>query len=333
MGGRANILYLASGMNACSWYRCVTPGQALAAVGYQVRLSDSLAHDDIQWADVVVFQRLHFPAVLEAIQYARALGKLTVYEIDDDLWNVHPDSGAHAAYARPGVLQITEEAIRRCDLVTTTTTYLGQRLAPMNRAVKVLPNMLPDSMWNYDEPVQQREDRVVIGWAGSNTHLPDLKILRGVVEQLLDRYDNLEFAWAGMSQMPFQDHRRMRMLPPVPLEQYPELLGNFHIGIAPVLDSVFNASKSDLKYLEYAGRGIPTVASRTTAYEGTIQHGETGFLARNGKDWLKALSRLVEDVDLRRRIGAAAMSTASSRMMSRNTALWEQAYGLVNGRD
>ncbi|PKQ29582.1 MAG: hypothetical protein CVT60_04550, partial [Actinobacteria bacterium HGW-Actinobacteria-10] len=162
-------------------------------------------------------------------------------------------------------------------------------------------------------------------------HLPDLKLLNGVMPQLLDRYPNVEFAWAGMSEMPFPAHERMRMVPGVPLEEYPDLLGEFHIGLAPVVDTVFNESKSDLKYLEYTRRGIPVVASRAPCYERSIAHGVNGFLASNAKDWLKYLSRLIQDVELRRDIGAKGMDFARARMISGNVWLWEEAYGLAKG--
>ena len=263
------IIYTAEDENACTWYRCVTPGRALIGRGHDVTLVSALTAEMVDRADVLVFQRVHHPG-LDAVSYARGLGKLTVYDIDDDLWSIHPDSGAYAFYSQPGLLSTTEEAIRACELVTTTTRPLAGRLKRLNRNTIVLPNMLPDEYWRLNEPREQEESRVVIGWAGSDTHLPDLKLLRGVIEQLLAESPVVEFAWAGMSEMPFEDHRRMRMLPLVPIEEYPSLLDNFHIGLAPVVDSVFNRSKSDLKFLEYAARGIPVVASRTPAYEASI---------------------------------------------------------------
>ncbi|MHB9003926.1 MAG: glycosyltransferase [Coriobacteriia bacterium] len=328
----ARIQYCISSVNVCAWYRCITPGRALSELGHTVRVDVSLTQELVDAADIVVFQRLHEPGVLDAIRYARAAGKLTVYELDDDLWHIHRDSAAYGFYSRQGVLGVIEEAIRSCELVTTTTPALASRLRSLNRATRILPNMLPDEYWQFDEPVAQSDDRIVIGWAGSNTHLPDLKLLNGVMPQLLDRYQNLEFAWAGMSEMPFPEHVRMRMVPGVPLEQYPGLLGQFHIGIAPVVDTVFNESKSDLKYLEYARRGIPVVASRAPSYEQSVVHGVNGFLASNAKDWLKYLIRLIEDVELRRQIGAKGMEFARARMISGNVRLWEEAYGLAKGK-
>lgn len=326
--GRSRILYVSETMNACAWYRSITPGKALADHGHHVRVEERLTSELVEWADLIVLQRVHDPNVASAIGHCKARGKLTIYELDDDLWNVHRDSGAHTFYSTPEVLKATEDGIRAADRVTTTTDHLAVRLRTLNRNVYVLPNMLPDAYWDYDQPVVQSSDLITIGWAGTNTHLPDLKLLGGVIEQLLDRYPNVEFRWAGMREIPFRHHERMRPLSTVLLEEYPDLLGSFHIGLAPVVDSVFNRSKSDLKFVEYAGRGIPVIASRTEAYQATLQHGVTGFLAKNPKDWLQFLTRLIEDVDLRTTMGRNAMEYARTRMISRNIGLWERAYGL-----
>ncbi|PKQ09963.1 MAG: hypothetical protein CVT69_02170, partial [Actinobacteria bacterium HGW-Actinobacteria-9] len=165
----ARIQYFIASLNACAWYRCITPGHALSERGHFVRVDDTLTQELVDAADVVVFQRLHDPMVLDAIRYAKQTGKLAVYELDDDLWHIHRDSGAYDFYAQPGVLGVIEQAVRSCELVTTTTPALASRLKSLNRATRVLPNMLPDRYWKFDEPVPQSDDRIVIGWAGSNT--------------------------------------------------------------------------------------------------------------------------------------------------------------------
>ena len=323
-----SIQYFAEAQGPCEWYRCSTPGRALARRGYAVAVDENVTIAGLDAADVIVFSRRHDKNIGEMIRYCKERGKLTVFELDDDLWNVHPDSPSAQHYPRP-VMSAIETGLRESDLVTTTTAHLARRLRPFNRTVRVLPNMLPDDYWSFAEPREQSDDRIVIGWAGTNTHLPDLKLLSGVIEQVLDAYPFVEFAWSGMSEVPFRDHVRARPIPPVPIEHYPELLANFHIGLAPLVDNTFNQAKSDLKFLEYARLGIPVIASRTESYEHSVEHGVNGLLARNAKDWLKCLNRLIRDVGLRRTMGANAQEWAETRMMSTNVGLWEEAYGLV----
>jgi glycosyltransferase involved in cell wall biosynthesis len=64
--------------------------------------------------------------------------------------------------------------------------------------------------------------------------------------------------------------------------------------------------------MEYSAYKIPTIASRVYPYYKdilgikTIQQGKTGFLARTTDDWIKYLTLLIENKDLRKKIGENA---------------------------
>lgn len=323
------VFYHVDDFYACGWYRCHVPGLALQRKGYEVRLGDQITPADVDSSDVIVFQRKHGKTELQAITYANEHGKTTVYEVDDDIFNVHPSSPAFEFWIKPEHKQGAIECIRACDRATTTTKLLADTLRPMNRQVFVCPNMLPDEYWPFPDPKPQSADRVVIGWAGSYTHEADLKAIVPVIVQILDSHPRTEFVFAG-DLAPFEAHERARKMEPVRLEQYPWLIRTFDIGLAPLLDSVFNKSKSDLKFLEYAMIGIPSIVSKVGPYIDSVDNRRTGFLAQNSKDWLRYLTALVEDPDLRFQTARRAQSWARTRLADANTAVWEKAYGLTD---
>jgi glycosyltransferase involved in cell wall biosynthesis len=325
------IRYFVDNYAACAWYRCHVPGLALKERGHDVVMEHRLGVKDLEACDVLVLQRQFRPNLLRAAELARESGKLVVSEVDDDLWSLEPHNPAYRSWSNPRVIQGLEAVLRASDMVTTTTHELRRRLLALNEKVEVLPNMLPDMWWPPPEDVgpENRSDsdgRLVIGWAGSATHAEDLRLLSGVIEQILERHSHVEFRFAGMDSVPFDAHPRISPMPPVKLEGYPGLLRAFDIGIAPLTGSRFNRAKSDLKFLEYAAAGVASVVSRVPAYERSVEHGESGFLARNAKDWLKHLNRLIVDEDLRKGIGRSARAWAETRMIDRNVHLWEQAY-------
>jgi hypothetical protein len=63
------------------------------------------------------------------------------------------------------------------------------------------------------------------------------------------------------------------------------------IGIAPLIDDVFNTGKSAIKYFEYSSNLVPGVYSDTVVYHDTVQHGITGLLAKTQDEWLGYLKR------------------------------------------
>ncbi len=322
-----SILMVVEQFWGCAWYRCHAPGLELRRRGHEVILSDRIPGPP-ELFDILVLQRPTVPMSLQAIERAKVAGRKVIIDMDDDLWNLHPTNPAYDDWNDPGTIGRLEWAIRAADVVTTATPHLAGRLKGFNDNVRVVPNMLPGEHW---PPERKRPDRggvVRIGWAGSPSHDIDMPILSGTVEQLLHEFDNVEVMMVGMEEFPFAPHPRLLTKDRVNIEGYAELLDEFDIGLAPLVDNTFNRAKSDLKFVEYAMIGIPTVASKVSSYENTIEPGVTGFLARNPKDWLKHLRRLVQDAELRERMGVAARAYAETRTVDKNIGNWEKAYGL-----
>lgn len=324
------ILYVVESMWGCAWYRCHVPATALIRRGHEAVLTERLSSELLEQCDVVVFQRPSRPSAAQAISWAREHGKLAVVDMDDDMWSIHPTNPAWQGWNETPALQVLGECVRTADLVTVASEDLRGTALPMNRRVVVLPNMLPEEHWPGERHRSLDAETLVIGWAGSPSHGPDLELLSGTVETLLAAYPNVEFVTVGLPHVPFRPHPRLKTADTVMIEEYHTVIEQFDIGVIPLVDSRFNRCKSDLKFLEYSIVGIPSVASKVVSYEGSVKHGENGFLARNAKDWLKYLSRLIEDAELRDRIGERARAFAETRIIDRSIGLWERAYGIVD---
>lgn len=320
------IVYVIEGQGACAWYRCVVPGKALISLGHHVEFHTQPPESAVATADIVVLQRPSFPLHHRIAEWLQERPAFLVTEIDDDFWRLHPSNPATRFWHRGGALDVLEACLRLSDLVTVTTPELQSTVTRFNKNVKVLPNMLPASEWPCDPKVLPDGDAVAVGWAGTATHMIDLRLLNGVVSEILERHPRVEFLFAGMPELPFRPHERIRTLPPVPIDQYAQLVSEFDIGLAPVHDSAFNRCKSDLKFVEYAMAGIPAIMSRTDTYMHTVRHGETGFLARNTKDWLKYLTRLITDPQERVRVAGGARAYAETRTIERRVGLWDEVY-------
>jgi glycosyltransferase involved in cell wall biosynthesis len=321
------VVYVIDTVSACSWYRCTVPGRELADRGYEVRVKRDLTQTDIEWCDVLVLQRIWNPEAQQAIALARSGGSLTVFDIDDDLWNIRPNNPYHGFWTAPGRTQSLAANIGACALVTTTSEPLAAKLRTLNKDVRLLPNMLSATDWPAEAKSLDHGAPLVVGWAGSQTHDVDLRPVAALTAQILERYPHVEFHFAGASPNWFEPHERLRFLEPVAIDEYASLISDFDIALAPLEDIRFNAGKSDLKVLESSMVGLPVIASKVPPYEASIKHGETGFLARNPKDWLKHITVLIEDTELRQRMGAAARAWAETRTIQRTADLWERAYG------
>jgi len=101
---------------------------------------------------------------------------------------------------------------------------------------------------------------------------------------------------------------------------------DFDIGLAPLVPSQFNRSKSAIKALEYAALGIPVIASDLAPYQPFVIDGVTGFLVSKDHEWEARLRDLTHDHAMREQMGAAAKAHARKWSIDEGWKLWADAY-------
>jgi glycosyltransferase involved in cell wall biosynthesis len=308
------VLFLADVYSGCTWYRQVLPGHELTKSGHGARVRIGRFNKaDLEWADVIVAQRLWDDLALAAIRWANVHGKLTVYDLDDDLWTIGSHNEASKFWG--GHHKDAERVIAECSRCTTTGDYLAEVIRRHNGDVRVIPNALPDD-WRS---IGGKHEGLTIGWAGSNSHSLDLLTVKDAVYDVLDSRD-VSMIVCGCHPL---EHDKIERVDPVPIERYHQLVSRFDIGIAPLVDDHFNRCKSDLKIHEYAGLGIPWVASDVGPYS-AARHGYAGFLASSPEEWRTHLLRLIDDAVLRSKMSKRALTWA--RRMSKTMPRWMDAW-------
>jgi glycosyltransferase involved in cell wall biosynthesis len=74
-------------------------------------------------------------------------------------------------------------------------------------------------------------------------------------------------------------------------------------------DDEWANGKCGLKGLTYMACEVATVMSAVGINKEIIQQGENGFLASNDADWFNLLCKIIDDKDLRKRIGEKGRQT------------------------
>ena len=97
-------------------------------------------------------------------------------------------------------------------------------------------------------------------------------------------------------------------------------------GPAHFLANGLVAHNSPIKMMENAMVGAPSVCS-PTVYGRVVNHGTTGFLARDPVEWVACISRLIERPAYRRAVGAAARGFVLRQLNIHESATrWMDAY-------
>lgn len=149
-----------------------------------------------------------------------------------------------------------------------------------------------------------------VGWTGSSSTVQNLQVIRGPLAHLAARDDvRLRFIGAheyGLDGIP---HEGLAWNAETEVED----LRALDIGLLPLPETPWTHRKLYLKLVQYMALGIPTVATPLGANTTMIDVGETGFLAKTDGEWIAAVERLVEDPQLRQRMGERAAEVAHAR--------------------
>lgn len=305
--------------------RLGVPAGALRRRGYTVHVFTSFTPAHLKDHDVAIFCRPLDEVSAQAIAaYARA-GRAIIVDIDDLFHAIPPHSPSYARVGpgNPAGLRALEQAIASAHLLTVTTPGLAEAYRSFAHAIAILPNTWSRSHRGWQAPPPPHQG-IVLGWAGTVTHRIDVQEMRSGVLRALAQRPQARLVIIGdlgvyevFKELP-ASQRLYR--PGVPFEHYPQLLAEFDILLAPLENNRFNHAKSDLKLLEAGVRGIPWVASPLPAYR---DWGAGGLLAATPEEWERHLLRLIDDGDLRRRLGAEGRAQAEMREIENLVGLWQ----------
>ena len=313
----------------CERYRINQKIEQLEAVGKTVTAINWMELEkhqaELASHDIVIFYRVPaVPKVLKAMAQTNATGKLSLYEIDDLIFEplYPPALESYGGYVSLDTyreltrgMALFNTAARYCRLGLVSTEPLRAYLAGLVFGGECLlhRNGL-DSLNQFRAPDRSHKRTIDIFYgSGTQAHNQDfIDLALPAIEKLLSRHTNLRLVVVGYLKLPQNfTHRfaaQLRQLPAMKSVQgYWSLLEQADINLAVLHDDEINACKSELKWFEAACFGLPSVVSDTANYRDVIRDGEDAFIAGNAETWEKALTKLVKDADLRQRMGQAAL--------------------------
>lgn len=267
--------------------------------------------------DVVVIHREAFPFFAPAVEnlvlrLAKRSKRRTkvVFSFDDAIYAGH---GEVSSLSHPWLYRWKhgrgyDEVIRRCDHVIAGNRILAEYAGRLNTSVTVIPTVV-DCKKYQPRPSDPDETRpVTIGWMGSPTTAPYLRILESELQGIANKHaGKVRFRFVGCPEYKLD----LKNLTSGPFHLQTELqeLQQFDIGLMPLTDTAWSRGKCAFKAIQYMASGVATVASPVGITPDIIHDGVNGFLASSPEDWFRALDQLVTDALLRARIAREARRT------------------------
>lgn len=259
--------------------------------------------------DFVFIHREAFPigcVFLEGI--LSKLKKPFIFDFDDAIF-ISSSSIPNSFIEKLKNPQKINKIIKLCECVIAGNGYLADFALRYNSNVSIIPTSIDTD--KYYPMHSRRDDRVTIGWIGSITTLHFLKLLNNVFLGLSRRFPQLKLMIIGgnFSLDGFSDITCI----PWSMENEISEMKSFDIGIMPMPDNEWTRGKCGFKAILYMSMAIPCVCSAVGVNKEIIISGENGFLAETEDEWMSKLSLLIEDCQLRKRIGLAGRAIVEER--------------------
>jgi glycosyltransferase involved in cell wall biosynthesis len=313
-------IFVGYGPDMISYYRCFLPAVALG-VDYAAWVSNMEVSsinlvtglgalpptkEDLFDYEVVVVQQARGVLWLNLIRDLQAAGVTVLYEIDDYVQSARKTKSHEMSDTlNAKFVQQMELSMHVADGIICSTDYLARRYRAHNERTWTCPNGI--DLPRYAHPRIEREG-VTIGWSGGVGHKASLERWAPALRSTLRARPQARFMsagyWAADEYIEEFGPERAIVVPPAKLEVYPATLSLFDFAFAPSAENNLFRGKSDLRWLEASAAGIPLIAHPDVYPE--IEDGVTGVHARTPAEAEQAMLALIDDRELRERIGAQA---------------------------
>jgi len=308
------ILFLVQGLDvAASRYRVLQYLPYLKEHGIQSYVqrfpkgffSKLKVFKSVKQYDILFIQRKRFPVLW--LKLIRKNARKIVYDFDDSVMYRNSKYVSNESKTR---VKVFKNMVNAADHVIAGNEYLQQKTTPYKQAVTIIPS--PIDMTSYPQKKYSDEnDTITLGWVGAHGSIHYLKKMKPIFETLGRRNDKLRLKIICDT---FFDCENMA----VEKKQWSERdevadIQSFDIGLMPLMDDPWSHGKCGLKVLQCLATGVPVVCSPAGINREIVEDGVHGFWASSQEEWIEKLEILINDYELRRKMGVAGRERVIER--------------------
>jgi len=300
------ILFVTKGQgDPAARYRAMPLRLRLEELGHQTSVCDAAAGftgklrllSDAKKADLVFVQRKLFSPWF--VRHLRRSCRHLVFDFDDAIFSKSNGDASSGRLAR------FSQMIESSDLVLAGNAYLADYCMNLSSAalsavapIVMVPTPVDEKMYLS---VHEKSNDCVLVWIGSQSTQKYLESHRETFEAIGQACPNVSLR--VISDFEFSLINMPVDNVPWSSESEAEQLATANIGIAPMIDNQYSRGKCALKIIQYMAARLPVVSSDVGANRDVVVPGETGILAKNTQEWIKAVQSFAGDSALRDQMG------------------------------
>lgn len=236
----------------------------------------------------------------------KVFNKKIIYDFDDAIW-IKKISDVNRNFSFLKSVYKYSKIIKIADVVIAGNSFLSAYAIKYNSNVKIIPSCIDLEIYNVK--TKPHNSRVCIGWSGSESTVAHFQSVFKVLKNIQDKYGSQVYFKVISSRNDFKLEGLNIQSVKWSSKNESSDLEEFDIGIMPLYDEEWSKGKCSMKGIQYMGKGIATVMSNIGTNKQVIQHGINGLLASSSEEWIQCLSLLIEDKQLRKKLGSAGRIT------------------------
>ena len=327
------IIYASVGACATGYHRLIHPLEALTKSSTDVEIEplNLLDRNKIDGADIFVTQCAIGIKAMRFLFECRKKGKKIVIDYDDSFADLPEIKLKEFNMTSKEVTDNWTRYLNLADLITVSCDPLKDRVESFtNTPVRVVPNLILKS--DYEESEEYHPDRseIRILYSCSDSHIKDFKFIAPVLKRIGEDYNNVTIISHGNLNFsylcPLYRGKTIHV-ENGPYESYYNVLREIQpsIFIAPLMPTIYNNCRSNLKYLQSSLVKAVFVGTRLPPYK-NVKHNKTGLLPFTKFSWWWSLRGLVRNPKLLSKISRASYKDLKNYLLEDSISLWDDAY-------
>jgi glycosyltransferase involved in cell wall biosynthesis len=253
--------------------------------------------------DVVCIQRRLFSPY--EFYHVRKRAKKILFDLDDAI--MYRSSAFSMPYSISRWFKF-RWMVRGSDVITVGNQFLREEVRKVNRRKEVvlIPTCVDTRLYPKKKRVSDSPE-FTLGWIGTKGNLPYLRKLEPVFKTLSQQFSHVKLKIVSDD---FYDSPSLPVIKkPWRLEDENEDLISFDVGLMPLGDDLWSKGKCGLKIIQYLSVGVPVVCTPVGINRDIVQDGRNGFWATTPEEWVNRLTQLLQDPELRQKMGDFGIET------------------------
>ncbi len=234
-----------------------------------------------------------------------------VYDFDDSIWlGDTSDANKKLRWLKyPGKIA---KIISLSDMVFVGNKYLASYAAYYNSNIKIVPTTIDTEEYKRNISNKRNDGKICIGWTGSITTIKHFEFAIPILKKLKEKY-GVKLVIKVIGDKNYVNEELGIHGQGWSKENEIDELSSFNIGIMPLPSDEWSKGKCGLKGLQYMALEIPAIMSPVGVNSEIIKDGVNGFLATTEQEWLDKISILIDNEEMRIKMGQEARKTIVDR--------------------